>query len=315
MGDYTGQLDNVGGLVVLLDAAGAVVDSVGYDDRLPLAGRRRRPGRRGELAAAGPAAADRPPVPGRLAGSGSATTCRATRWPTGSRRRSTAPRRAGPTPSPARPPPSSQTLTAAPVNGQPLIRSTDEVVVRAGLSPYGTPADVRLEYFVDDLERTDETPTAVAMTRNGGQLRGPAAGPGEQQHRPLPHPGRPGPGLQVVSPRPSDPYPWHAYFVSPTVTVSQPPYHLFVKSTDWGQLWTNVNFSDTNDRRVVPESIGGSTVRCQLRASWDERVPAVFVVDGVVYDVRVRYQGSRWNRPNGNEIDLAAPASAPCPSR
>ena len=115
----------------------------------------------------------------------------------------------------------------------------------------------------------------------------------------------------MLSPRPSDPHPWHAYFVSPPITASQPPYQLFVKATDWGQLWTNVNFSDTNDRRVVPESIGGTTVRCLPRASWDGRVPAVFVTDGVVYDVRVRYQGSRWNRPNGNEIDLGRTTHQP----
>ena len=35
LGDYTGQLDNAGGLLVLLNAAGGVVDSVGYDDRFP----------------------------------------------------------------------------------------------------------------------------------------------------------------------------------------------------------------------------------------------------------------------------------------
>ena len=316
LGDYTGQLDNAGGLLVLLNAAGGVVDSVGYDDRfpwpiaadalgasdnwlppalLPLTAHQYRGVSLERVSYDLPANEVANWVPSPLDGAtpGRANTVTGT------------------------PPAIVETLTAGPVNGQPLIRSSDEVIVRAGLSARGTPSDVRLEYFVDDLERTDEARTTVAMTGSGSNFDVRLPAQGQQQHRPLPHPGQrrrqPGRGLQVLSPRPSDPHAWHAYFVSPAIAASQPPYQLFVKATDWGQLWTNVNFSDTNDRRVVPESIGGTTVRCQPRVSWDGRVPAVFVVDGVVYDVRVRYQGSRWNRPNGNEIDLGRTTINPLP--
>jgi hypothetical protein len=65
---------------------------------------------------------------------------------------------------------------------------------------------------------------------------------------------------------------------------------------------------------VIPETVGGSTVRCQIRPTWDQRVPAVFVSEGKVYDVRVRYQGSRWNRPAGNVIDLARTTISPLPN-
>jgi hypothetical protein len=148
------------------------------------------------------------------------------------------------------------------------------------------------------------------------QLRGPPARPVQQRDRPLPHPGRWGRGLQLLSPRPSDPHDWHAYFVSPAITASQPPYQLFVKATDWGQLWTNVNFSDTNDRRVVPEvhrrhhralPAPGHLGRARARG--------VGGPTASVYDVRVRYQGSRWNRPTATRSTSAAPPSAPCPSR
>jgi hypothetical protein len=37
-------------------------------------------------------------------------------------------------------------------------------------------------------------------------------------------------------------------------------------------------------------------------ASYDERVPAIFVSEGKVYDVRVRYQGSYEQRMNGGDI-------------
>ena len=219
-----------------------------------------------------------------------------------------------PNPTTGTPPPIVQTLSAAAVSGTPLIRRTDEVLVRAGLSPYGIPGDVRLEYFVDDLERTDESRTVVAMAPSAGQheVRLPAQSDSSiVRYRILADPGS---GLQVISPRPSDPYRYHAYFVSPDIGSAQPPYQLFINSRDWGQLWTNVNFPSADERRVVPESVGGSTVRCQIRPTWDERVPAVFVSEGEVYDVRVRYQGSRWNRPNGSEIDLARTSISPLPN-
>ena len=206
-----------------------------------------------------------------------------------------------------------QTLSAAAVTGTPLIRRTDEVVVRAGLSPYGSVGAVRLEYFVDDLERTDETDDGRGHVASGGQyeVRLPARSDNTiVRYRVLADLGS---GLQVLSPRPSDPFRYHAYFVSPSLASAQPPYQLFINSKDWGQLWTNVNFASANDRRVVPETIGGSTVRCQLRQSWDGRVPAVFVSEGRVYDVRVRYQGSRWNRPVGSAIDLGRTSISPLP--
>ena len=317
-GNYTGQLDNGGGLVALLDGAGTVVEAVRYDDRfpwpiaadalgagenwlaghlLPLSAHQYRgvslerasydlPG--AEVANWLPSPVDGP-TPGR------ANTFRGT------------------------PPAIVETLSAGPVSGQAQIRAADEVVIRAGLTTRSTPTNVRVEYFVDDLERDDEARTVVAMTGTGAgganaanlEARLPArASNSIVRYRILADQGA---GLAPLSPRPSDPLSFHAYFVNPAITASQPPYHLFVKATDWGTLWTNVDFSDVNGRRVVPETIGGTTVRCRIRDGWDGRVPAVFVSDGQVHDVRVRYQGSRWNRTNGNTIDLSRTSISPLP--
>jgi len=97
-----------------------------------------------------------------------------------------------------------------------------------------------------------------------------------------------GGGKEIVSPRPSDPYAWHAYFVSPVTTTTAPTYQILIGRVEWGKMWDNAQ--------------GGRVDGCNLRATWDARVPAVFVFEGVVHDVHTRYQGSRWNRSNGRDI-------------
>jgi hypothetical protein len=312
-GDYAGQLDNSGGLVALLDAAGATVDVVRYDDAFPwpAAADALGAGETWMPPAVLPLSAHRHQGVSLQRVSDALPTMEVANWVPSPLDGATP---GHPNPVGGTPPPIVQTLSAAAVSGTPLIRRTDQVLVRAGLSPYGTPGDVRIESFVDDLERTDETTTVLPMAVNAGQheARLPAQADNSiVRYRILADLGS---GLQVISPRPSDPFRWHAYFVSPSIGSAQPPYQLFIKASDWGLIWTNVNFSSSDNRRVIPEPVGGSTVRCQIRQSWDERVPAVFVSEGRVYDVRVRYQGSRWNRPSGSEINLASTSISPLPS-
>jgi hypothetical protein len=312
VGDYTGQLDNGGGTLRLLDPLGAVVDEVTYDDRFPW-----------PVAADAFGAGEAWLAPSLLPlGShqyrGVSLERVSYTHPTGQVSNWVPSPVDGPTPGRANtvtgtPPPIVEILTATPVSGQMLIRSADTVTIRAGFSPYGTVANVRLEHFVDDLERTDETKTQTPMTQQGSLWEitlPPQADNKIVRYRVLADRGA---GIEVISPRPTDPYAWHAYFVSPAITSSQPPYHIFIKSTDWGQLWTNIDFP-TEDRRVVPEASGGSTIRCKVRDSWDARVFGVFVHGGEVYDVRLRYQGSRWNRTNGNDIALGSTTINPLPN-
>jgi hypothetical protein len=178
-------------------------------------------------------------------------------------------------------------------------------VVRAAFSA-GPVASPLIEWFVDDVERAGEPVTSTPMS---------AAAGGEWQASLPPQPdnsivryrvvGNRGAGAEVISPRPSDPYGWHAYFVSPVVNTTARVYQLFISRLNWAHLYDNIDFP------VEMRRVNG----CLPRDSWDEKVPAVFVVDGVVRDARVRYQGSRSNRLDGLPIDLAKTTIAPLPDR
>ena len=152
-------------------------------------------------------------------------------------------------------------------SGNVLIRSADTVkisVVFSNLSPFSKP---QLEWFVDDLQAAGEPVTKVDLVANGGFYE--ATLPKQPnnsivRYRILVDKGT---GAEVISPRPSDPLTWWAYFVTPPVNTSAPIYHLFIKKDDWTQLYDNVNWPTPDDKRVSP---GGSPAnRCLLRDSWD----------------------------------------------
>ena len=319
-GDYTGELDNGGGRLGLLDALGAVVDLVHYEDGFPWPVT-------ADALGAGPSWLPAGLIPlekHRFRGvslqrvSYELPATEVANW-VASGLPEDGP---GAGPSPGRPnrlsgtPPAIvEAITTSPTSGQKLVRASDEVVVRARLSALGTATGAQVEYFVDSLERTDEARTTVAASGAGREMEArlpPQPDNSIVRYRVLADRGAG--RAEVISPRPEDPQAWHAYFVNPVIASVDPPYHLFIRSTDWGQLWTNINHGSSNDRRVVPETIAGQTVRCRVRASWDERVPAVFVHDGEVYDVRVRYQGSRWKRREGWAIDLGRTTLSPPPA-
>jgi hypothetical protein len=309
-GNYAGQLDNGKGELSIANAQGEVVEVVRYADRfpwpvaadglgagesslpshfLPIAQHRYRGVSLERVSYELPASVIANWVPSPLDGAspGRANSLGGT------------------------PPTIVETLQVAPSGRRGLIHANDEVMLSATFSAQGPLADIQVEYFVDNLERTDEPRAKVAMSRAAGEARLPAQPETSiVRYRIV---GDRGQGPEVISPRPSDPFGWHAYYVSPPINAPQPPYQLFIKSTDWGQLWTNIDFGDQNDRRVIPELIGDQLVRCRIRESWDARVPAVFVYEGVVYDVRVRYQGSRFQRRNGRAIDLTRTSFKPPP--
>ena len=312
-GDYARELDNGGGLLALLDGQGVPVDSLRYDDEfpwplaadalaagqswlpaalLPLESHRYRGVSLERVSYDLPASAIANWAPSPLDG---ATPGRSNNL-TGT------------------PPAILEALVAAPASGQPRIRAADEVLIRAKLSAQGTAREVQVEYFVDSLERTDEAHSLVPAAVTGLDLeaRLPAQ-PDNSIVRYRILTDRGSGRAEVISPRASDPFAWHTYFVSPVIAAVEPPYQLFIRSADWGQLWTNIDHGSSSDSRVIPEAIGTETVRCRIRPSWDERVPAVLVHDGEVYDVRVRYQGSRWKRPYGRDIDLLRTTISPLP--
>jgi hypothetical protein len=155
----------------------------------------------------------------------------------------------------------------------------------------GAATELQLEWFVDDLAVENE-PTQLAPLAEGAARRFTASIPAVTdgtivRYRVLGDRGA-GAGREVLSPRPTDPYAWHAYAFTPAVASTTRTYHVYISPAAWGQMWNNV--------------AGGQGGGCSLNPTWDDEVPAVLLYGGAVYDVHVRYQGSRYNRTNGIPI-------------
>lgn len=92
----------------------------------------------------------------------------------------------------------------------------------------------------------------------------------------------------VRSPRLTDPFLWHSYFVAPSSPSSSDLFHLFIRPSEWTKMYTFIQ-------------AGRSSGSCTVNDQWNNRVSGVSVLDGVVADVRVRYQGSHMQRTNGRD--------------
>jgi hypothetical protein len=148
------------------------------------------------------------------------------------------------------------------------------------------PPGLHLEWFADDVQ-VDGEPLLSAPLLAAGDGLWAATLPAQPDETILR--ARIAADDGVLSPRPNDPMAWHAAFVAWPVPGSTRPYRLYVDTVRWTSLWDAVQ-----PGRLIDS--------CNPNPGWDLRVPAVFVVDGDVYDVQVRYQGSRWNRSNGRSI-------------
>lgn len=317
VGDYDGELDNDGERVVLEDADRRLVDEVIYDDRFPW-----------PVGADGLGAGERWLSPDKLGNQGldahrflgrslerlsvtqpgtlvenwaaspldGATPGRANSQTADQLAAVTAIEVAGPTPGPAN------------------IRPGDEVRVRARIAGRFV-IDREIEYFVDDLERTDEPRARVPLSAaSDGSFT--ATLPAQKVNAIVRYrvKGDRGQGPEVLSPQAGDPDDWHAYFVSPDVPGKTPAYHLFISKGNWELMW------DFIEQGRVPGhvgTLGGRPGYCTPNLYWNERVPAVLVVEGKVHDVQTRYQGSSVNRTGGpRNIDLRAwPMTVPPPAR
>jgi hypothetical protein len=316
-GDYARTLDNGGEKVALIGADGQGIDSVTYDDDfpwpigadalgadeewlrpalLPLTNHRYRgislervsiDVSSGEIANWAPS-----PIDGATPGRANAST------------------RPSPLPIVA------DLLVQPSSGGGSLIRSSNQVLIQARFSPESPSGAVDLQYFIDNVSATGEAVTTVAMTDDG--LGGDLVPEDGVYSSVLP--ARPdntivryrvradrGEGVEVVTPRPSDPFEWHAYFVSPVITrpagAQARIYQVFISPANWTAMWNNIT--------------GGRVSGCNENLNWDAKVPAVFVYEGKVTDVLARYQGSRYNRTNGPNISswtFPGP-SAPSPLR
>lgn len=187
--------------------------------------------------------------------------------------------------------------SAAPESGDSLIRSNQPVVIQAIFSAAGGVSGVAVEYYVENINATNETRTVQPMQRDlsSTQELYTAVLPGRTnrtvvRYRILADRGA---GTEPVSPRADEPFSWHAYFVSPTRGSANPIYDVFVANASLARLESNINQSPR--RITLPDPPG------LPRASWNATEPAIFVHDGVVYDIRIRYHGSRYSRNSGRQ--------------
>ena len=173
-----------------------------------------------------------------------------------------------------------------------IIRSNQPVRIQGAFSGTDSLANVTVEWFIDDINATNEsrtiTPMAVAGVPALGRFTGVLPGQSSRSVVRFRFRANRGEGDEVVSPRADDPFGWHAYFVTPTRPSTKPIYDCFISTASLAIL--NGNISQNPKRITTPDPPG------RPRISWNATEPAIVVVDGVVYDIRMRHHGSRYNR-------------------
>ncbi|MFO1491348.1 MAG: lamin tail domain-containing protein [Kiritimatiellia bacterium] len=310
LGPYAGKLANSGDSIRLRDAGGVTVDSVTYSSEFPWAMSANALGAQDRFTGLDSAASQ---YKGRSLQrvSVSAGSSDPANW-------LASPLSPGPTPGAA------QAVTRAvpkPVvvskshaqtgDGATLVLASAAVTVRCTFSATTSLSGVQLEWFVDDVNSTTETHTTTAMTDLGGGGYS-ASIPGQAarsivRYRFLANRGD---GSEVVSPRADDPaiaavgasnavQAWHGYFVYPSSgrTSTNPVYDALISTANLATITTNATQTPA---RVTAASASGLPRSVPWVAAsapqWDGTVPAVFSCNGVLYDVRMRFHGSRYHR-------------------
>ena len=281
LGGYQGELDNGGDTVALVNATGAMVDVVRYDDQFPWpigadalgAGRAWFPA--GEY--------EKQQYKGRSLEriSFDLPASEVRNWeasPTGGGSPGHANSRSGEPPA--------VVLEVSPRGA--VVVSGAAVTVKATLSP-GQVHELAVEYFADDLTRPGAAPgplPRVAMAAQGSEQVAVLPLLPERsivRYRIVGQ--RAGAASEVISPRPTDPYGFHVSFVPPAAAPPAAAYQIFIAPDNWTKMWSNLG--------------AGPNLGCEPNPTWDARVPAVVVRNGRVQDVQVRYQGSRYQRKTG----------------
>jgi hypothetical protein len=293
LGDYQGELDNGGDPLVLRRADGEASDAIEYDDDAPW-----------PVAADGLGAGEnwlkpelQPEEAHRYRGysmervSFSFPATEPANW--------VASALDAPTPgsanSAARPVPHAVARAhgVSPLSGQGPIRGGEQALMRVQMSSVGAIDAAELEYFVDDVTRTGEPVSSTTLHDDGtsgdataGDRVYTATLPAQDERSIVRYRVRITAASEerVASPRPDDPFEWHAYYVSPVIAGQTPVYELFIDPSEWTTMYQNID--------------NGRVSGCSILPEWNDKVPAVFVHNGHVYDVRVRYQGSTYNRDN-----------------
>jgi len=176
-------------------------------------------------------------------------------------------------------------------NGDTLISKLETVTVEARFSTNETLAGVTLEYFYDNLEKEGETLAKRDMKLKEGIWTHTLPKKPDRtlvRYRILADLGQ---GLEQLSPRPSDPYQWHAYFVMPKFSNSRKYFELLVSRKGISQLSKNAAANPRSGYRPAKDVIP--------RGPWNDTVHGILVYNGEVRDVYARWNGSFFRRNAG----------------
>ncbi len=177
-------------------------------------------------------------------------------------------------------------------DGQSMIRSNQPVRIDVVFGATNQLSNISIEYFVEDVNSTNEPRSTLGLSAPSTPADGRYTGtlPGWPQRTIVRYRFRAdrGAGVEAVSPRVDDPFGWHALYVTPVRTSENPIYDCFISSASLTIL--NTNISQSPRRISLPDPPGTP------RASWNATQPAILAYNGQVYDIQMRYHGSRYNR-------------------
>lgn len=289
IGDFTGGLDNGGGRISILDEQGMLLDSVQYDDDAPWPMGADAFGAQEEwLPEIGPYHDHQYMGRSLERYSPKLPSSDPRNWEASAIDQAT-PGRAN---SVSGEPPAIVLKVSALSESaaSAAISASDAVRVTALLSA-GSVSDVLLEYRLDPVEKIGASTATLPMKlKPGTDATYEATVPKTAENTVVRYRilgSRSGSERERIGPRTTDPRQFYAYFVAPRPTSGR-SYHLFITPQNWATLNSNLK--------------GGLSDGCVINPNWDATVPAVFVHDARVYDVQVRYQGSRYRRPDSLEI-------------
>ncbi len=175
--------------------------------------------------------------------------------------------------------------------GKTLIGKLDTVTIEARFSTNETLNNVTLEFFYDNLEKEEETIAKRDMKLEAGTWTHTLPKKPDRtlvRYRILANLGM---GQEKISPRKSDPYQWHAYFVMPKFTDTRKYFELMVSRSGTSQLSKNAAANPRSGYRPAKN--------IKPRGPWNDTVHGILVYNGEVRDVYCRWNGSFFRRNSG----------------
>lgn len=186
------------------------------------------------------------------------------------------------------------------------IRAGQPARVEISFSGTNELGPVRLEYFLDEINRTNETVNSIAFTGTPPHLSATLPGFAPRamvRYRVLAQRQTSGQGSfeERVLPRLDDPFGWAGFFVVTNRTSKTPAYDLFASTNSLNQLVRNLQ---DNPNQGWNPPLGTLPV-----GRFNLTEPAILAYEGELYEVEIRHSGSFYRRDfsrNSFKVEFAA---------